>query len=176
MTIATKVTGDLKADIKTLRSGVDAHEVGEVSIGEWCRQFVAKHGDDGKKAYLADCMEGKKYADLSDDRKAYYNRHQKRMVRATALVKHNAEIAGKSKAEIKALEDKAEKASKKAKQKRAADAKIKIIEAVAESPKAVIKLCDVQIAMLQKKEKAPYDLPKAIAGWTALKEIYTVEK
>ena len=176
MTTATKVTGDLKADIKTLRSGVDAHEVGEVSIGEWCRQFVAKHGDDGKKAYLADCMEGKKYADLSDDRKAYYNRHQKRMVRATALVKRNAEIAGKSKAEIKALDDKAEKVTKKAKQKRAADAKVKVIASVAESPKAVIKFAEVQIGLLQKKEKAPFAIPKAIAAWQAVVEVYTVKK
>ena len=173
MTTATKVTGDLKADIKTLRSGVDAHEVGEVSIGEWCRQFIAKHGDDGKKAYLADCMEGKKYADLSDERKRYYKKHQKRLNRATALVKRDEAIAGLSKAEIKALDDKAEKVTKKAKQKRAADAKVKVIASVAESPKAVIKLCDVQIAMLQQKEKAPYDLIKAVAAWSALKEVYS---
>jgi hypothetical protein len=67
----------------------------------------------------------------------------------------------------------AEKASKKAKTKRAADAKAKVIASVAESPKAVIKLCDVQIAMLQQKEKAPYDLLKAVAAWTALKEVYS---
>lgn len=69
----------------------------------------------------------------------------------------------------------AEKASKKAKQKRAADAKKKVIEAVAESPKAVIKLCDVQIAMLQQKEKAPFPIPAAIAAWQAVKVVYTAK-
>ena len=176
MTTAMKVTGDLKADIKTLRSGVDAHEVGEVSIGEWCRQFVAKHGDDGKKAYLADCMEGKKYADLSDERKRYYKKHQKRLNRATALVERDEAIASLSKAEVTALDKKAETSRKKASAKRKADAKVKVIASVAESPKAVIKFAEVQIGLLQKKEKAPFAIPKAIAAWQAVVEVYTVKK
>jgi len=173
MTTATKVTGNLKLDIENLRSGVDAHEMGEISIGEWCRLFVAKHGDDGKKAYLADILSGKKYADMSDERKTYYKKHQQRLNRATALVKRDEEIAGLSKAQIAALDKKAETLKKKAQGKRKADAKAKVIESVASSPKAVIKLAEVQIALLQKKEKAPYDLLKAVAAWTALKEVYS---
>lgn len=173
MTTATKVTGNLKLDIENLRSGVDSHETMEVSIGEWCRQFVAKHGDDGKKAYLADILGGKKYADLSSERQTYYKKHQKRLNRATASVERDEAIAGLSKAQVIALDKKAETLKKKASAKRKADAKAKVIEAVAANPKAVIKLCDVQIAMLQQKEKAPYDLLKAVAAWTALKEVYS---
>jgi hypothetical protein len=69
----------------------------------------------------------------------------------------------------------AEKASKKAKQKRTADAKAKVIASVAESPKAVIKFAEVQIAMLKQKEKAPYDLLKAIAAWQAVVVVYTAK-
>ena len=70
----------------------------------------------------------------------------------------------------------AEKASKKAKQKRAADAKVKVIASVAESPKAVIKFAEVQIALLQKKEKAPFEIVRAIAAWQAVVEVYTAKK
>jgi len=70
----------------------------------------------------------------------------------------------------------AEKAGKKASAKRKADAKAKVIASVAESPKAVIKFAEVQIALLQKKEKAPYDLLKAVAAWQAVVEVYTVKK
>lgn len=66
----------------------------------------------------------------------------------------------------------AEKARKKAKTKRIADAKAKVIEAVAANPKAVIKLAEVQVAALQQKEKAPFDIPKAIAAWQALSAVY----
>ena len=173
MTIAMKITGSLKLDIENLMSIVDAHEQGEISVGEWCRQFVAKHGDDGKKAYLANILAGKKYEDLSDERKTYYKRHQKRLSRATAAVERQEEIEGLSKTQIAALDKKAETAKKKAQQKRKADAKAKVIASVAESPKAVIKLCDTQIAVLQQKEKAPYDLLKAVAAWTALKGVYS---
>ena len=173
MTTATKVTGNLKLDIENLRSGVDAHEMMEISVGEWCRQFIAKHGEEGKKAYLADILSGKKYADMSDERKTYYKKHQQRLNRATALVERDEAIAGLSKAQVIALDKKEEATKKKASAKRKADAKAKVIEAVASSPKAVIKLCDVQIAMLQQKEKAPYDLLKAVAAWTALKDVYS---
>jgi len=67
----------------------------------------------------------------------------------------------------------AEKASKKAKTKRAADAKAKVIESVASSPKAVIKFCETQVSALQQKEKAPFDIPRAIAAWQALAAVYT---
>lgn len=70
----------------------------------------------------------------------------------------------------------AEKASKKAKTKRAADAKAKVIASVAESPKAVIKFCETQVSALQQKEKAPFDIPRAIAAWQALAAVYTVKK
>jgi hypothetical protein len=173
MTTATKVTGNLKLDIENLRAGVDSHEMMEISIGEWCRLFVAKHGDDGKKAYLADILSGKKYADMSDERKTYYKKHQQRLNRATASVERDEAIAGLSKAQVIALDKKAETAKKKASGKRKADAKAKVIASVAESPKAVVKLCDVQIAMLQKKERASYDLLKAVAAWTALKDVYS---
>jgi hypothetical protein len=137
MTTATKVTGNLKLDIENLRSGVDSHEMMEISIGEWCRQFVAKHGDDGKKAYLADILAGKKYDELSDERKTYYKRHQKRLGRATDAVKRQEAIDGLSKAQIAALDKKAETLKKKAQGKRKADAKAKVIEAVAAEVGAV---------------------------------------
>jgi hypothetical protein len=172
MTTATKVTGDLKADIKTLRSGVDSHDTQEISIGEWCRQFIAKHGDEGKKAYLADILDGKKYEDLSDARQTYYKRHQQRLNRAGKQVKRDEEIAGLSKAEIAALDKKAEAVKTKARNKRKADAKAKVIESVASSPKAVIKLSEVQVVALQQKEKAPFDIPRAIAAWQALAAVY----
>ena len=66
----------------------------------------------------------------------------------------------------------AEKAAEKAKKKRAADAKAKVIESVASSPKAVIKLAEVQVAALQQKEKAPFDIPRAIAAWQSLAAVY----
>ena len=173
MTTVMKVTGNLKLDIENLMSIVDAHEQGEISVGEWCRLFIVKHGEEGKKAYLADILGGKKYDELSDERKTYYKRHQKRLGRATASVERDEAIAGLSKAQVAALDKKAEITKKKASAKRKADAKAKVIEAVAANPKAVIKLCDVQIAMLQQKEKAPYDLLKAVAAWTALKDVYS---
>ena len=70
----------------------------------------------------------------------------------------------------------AEKAAEKAKKKRAADAKIKVIESVAANPKAVIKFCETQVSALQQKEKAPFDIPRAIAAWQALAAVYTVKK
>ena len=69
----------------------------------------------------------------------------------------------------------AEKASKKASAKRKADAKAKVIASVAESPKAVIKFAEVQIALLQKKEKAPFEIAKAIAAWQAVVVVYTAK-
>ena len=175
MTTATKVTGNLKLDIENLRSGVDSHETMEISVGDWCRQFIAKHGDDGKKAYLAAILEGKRYEDLADERKKYYKRHQKRLSRATGAVKRDEAIDGLSKAQIAALDKKAETAKKKAQGKRKADAKAKVIEAVAANPKAVIKFAEVQIAMLQKKEKAPFEIAKAIAAWQAVVVVYTAK-
>ena len=69
----------------------------------------------------------------------------------------------------------AEKASKKASAKRKADAKAKVIASVAESPKAVIKFAEVQIALLQKKEKASFPIPAAIAAWQAVVVVYTAK-
>ena len=67
----------------------------------------------------------------------------------------------------------AEKAAKKATATKQAAAKVAVIESITESPKAVIKLVKVQVAALQKKEKAPFDIPAAIAAWEALGAVYT---
>lgn len=66
----------------------------------------------------------------------------------------------------------AEKAAKKATATKQAAAKVAVIESITESPKAILKLVKVQVAALQKKEKAPFDIPAAIAAWEALGAVY----
>ena len=67
----------------------------------------------------------------------------------------------------------AEKVAKKKTAKKKTAAKAAVIASVADSPKAVIKLVAVQVAALKNRDKAPFDIPAAIAAWEALGKVYT---
>ena len=66
----------------------------------------------------------------------------------------------------------AEKVAKKATAKKQAAQVKAVIEKVADSSKAVRKLVAVQVAALKEREKAPFDIPAAIAAWEALGAVY----
>ena len=67
----------------------------------------------------------------------------------------------------------AEKVAKKVTAKKKAAQVKAVIEKVADSSKAVLKLVAVQVAALKNREKAPFDIPAAIAAWTQLGKVYT---